>query len=231
MRTLKPFGVLGAALFATLLLAACDKEDLGTWYYIIAGIAGSLITAYWLKKSMAGVKKTFENVALKFNGQVAEYEYAAGSSLTGEIHGAHDGHRFEFRATADKSGTEISLKVFGKPLPPPVKVYIVDKTWWKEAADTFGLDPKSGETWGRLIRVGEPADVMNELLSRPGVQQHLEALGKAVPLSLQILPKGVRYRIRAKDARITKLTFYGKEDVLTWLIEAMVAFTMELERE
>lgn len=223
-----PLPVRLALALAPLTLVACDKDDIGTLYYIVAAILGSLLVGYLTKRAMKGYKSAMEAVAQKYNGAVKHFGGGAGSNV--ELQGAHGGHRFTFKAEAEGSGSKLTLRIHGQPIPPPVRLFVADQKWWTQAAATFGVDPGYGQPYQDYVFVSEPPDVAAALFNKPGVQAHLEAMRRSIPLSLFIGPHFVDYCLVFHGQKIHSQPKYYKEEILSWWIEEMVAFTAVLEQ-
>ncbi len=215
---------------ATLLLSAgCDKSDIGSIYYIVALIVGSALVAYITKRYKKGYKASLENIARKYNGEVKSF--GGGAGYDAEIQGAHGGHRFTFKAEAEGKGSKLTLRIHGKPIPPPIRLFLADQKWWTQAAATFGMDPGYGQPYKGYVFVCEPADVAAVLFNKPGVYDHLEAMRRSIPLSLFIGPRFVDYCLIFHGQQITSQPKFYNEEIMSWWIEEMVAFTAVLEQE
>jgi hypothetical protein len=218
-----------AVAAAPFALGACDKDDLGVVYYVVAAAVGSALVAWITRRYRRGYQAAMENVARKYNGTVTRFGGGAGSDVA--LQGAHGGHRFTFEATAEGNGSRLTLRVHGRPLPPPVRLYLADRQWWHQAAATFGVDPGYGQPYQDYVFIADPPDVAAALLGKPGVQAHLEALRWSIPLSLLIGPRSVDYSLTFQGQQLHSQPKYYKEEILSWWIEALVAFTAALEQE
>lgn len=225
MRTLRRL----ALALAPLTLFACDKDDIGTLYYIAAAIVGSALVAWITRRYRKGYKAAMENVARKYHGEVTSFGGGAGSDV--ELQGAHGGHRFTFKAEAEGNGSKLTLRIMARPIPPPVRLFVASRDWWKAAAKTFGLDPNAGQPYQDYVFVCDPPDVAATLLNKPGVHAHLQALHRSIPLSLFIGPRFVDYCLIFRGQKITSQPKYYSEEILSWWIEEMVAFATVLEQE
>lgn len=214
---------------APLTLAACDKDDFASLYYIVAAVVGSALVAWITRRYKKGYKAAMEAIAEKYHGEVTSFGGGAGSNV--ELRGAHGGHRFTFKAEAEGNGSKLTLRISARPIPPPIRLFVAAKQWWKPAAKTFGVDPGFGQPYQDYVFVSEPPDVAAALFNKPGVHEHLEALHRSIPLSLFIGPKFVDYCLTFKGQKTLSQPKYYKEEILSWWIEAMVAFTMALEQE
>jgi len=223
MRTLRRLAVA----LAPVTLVACDKDDLASLYYIVAAVVGSALVAWITRRYMKGYKAAMENVAQKYHGEITSFGGGAGSNV--ELHGAHAGHRFTFKAEAEGNGSKLTLRVAGRPSPAPVRLFVAAEKWWKPAAATFGVDPDHGQPYQDYVFVSEPPEAAAALFNKPGVHGHLDALHRSIPLSLFIGPDFVDYCLTFKGQQITSQPKYYKEEILSWWIEEMVAFTTVLE--
>jgi hypothetical protein len=225
MVTLRQLVILGAPL----TLVACDKDDLGVIYYIVAAIVGSALVGWITKRYKKGYKAAMENIARKYRGEVIRFGEGAGYDV--EIQGAHGGHRFTFKAEAAGSGSKLTLRIMARPAPPPQRVFVAAKSWWQPAAKTFGLDPGAGQPYQDFLFVSEPPEAAATLLNKPGVHAHLQALHRSIPLSLFIGPEFVDYCLTFEGQKMTSQPKFYSEEILSWWIEEMVAFAMVLEHE
>jgi len=214
---------------APLTLISCEKDDLATLYYLVAAVVGSALVGYLTRRYKKSYKAAMEAIAQKYNGQVVSFGGGAGANV--ELHGAHGGHRFTFRAEAEGNGSKLTLRITAHPTPPPIRLFVAAKAWWKPAAVTFGVDPGFGQPYQDFIFISEPPDVAAALFNKPGVHEHLQALHRSIPLSLFIGPKFVDYCLTFHGQKIQNQPKYYKEEILSWWIEAMVAFTAALEQE
>jgi hypothetical protein len=220
---------LVAVTLVALTLVACDKDDIGTIYYIVAAIVGSALVGWITKRYKKGYKAAMENIAQKYHGEVTSFGGGAGSNV--ELHGAHGGHRFTFKAEAEGNGSKLTLRIMARPIPPPVRLFVVSRDWWQPAAKTFGLDPNAGQPYQDYVFVCEPPDVAATLFNKPGVHEHLQVLRRSIPLSLFIGPRFVDYCLLFEGQKVLSQPKYYNEKILSWWIEEMVAFAMVLEQE
>ncbi len=213
---------------APLTLVACDKDDIGFVYYIVAAILGSVLTSWIIKRYKKGYKASMENVARKYHGEVVRFGDGAGYDV--ELQGAHNGHRFTFKAEADGKGSKLTLRIMARPNPAPLRVFVAAKDWWQPAAKTFGLHPNVGQQYQDYIFVSEPPNVAAVLFNKPEVHAHLQALHRSIPLSLFIGPTFVDYCLTFEGQKLTSQPKFYSEEILSWWIEEMVAFAMVLEQ-
>ncbi len=213
---------------APLTLVACDKDAIGTGYYIVAAVVSSFLVGWIMKRYKKGYKATMENTARKYHGEVVSFGEGAGYNV--ELHGAHAGHRFTFKAEAEGKGSKLTLRIMARPNPPPARLFVAAKTWWHPAAKTFGLDPNAGQPYQDFIFVSEPPEAAAALFNKPELHGHLQALHRSIPLSLFIGPTFVDYCLIFEGQKIMSQPKFYSEEILSWWIEEMVAFAMVLEQ-